>query len=667
MDKTILNKIYKGVLAKVIGVRYGSPVEMWTSEEIKSKYEGVDGYLCEYNDYAADDDLNGPIFFFKALKDYDPFKTSSLDIAKVWMNYISNGHGFFWWGGYGISEEHTAYLNIKNGIMPPVSGSSCQNSKTLANQIGGQIFSDFWGLVSPLNPSRAKELAKAQSEVSHDEEAIYGGIYVAVLISLAFDNSKTVKEIILDGLNYIPNDSTYKKTVEDIVSVYDSGMSESDCFTYIKANYWKDKYGGNCHIIPNIAIMIYSMLYGEGDFIKSLKICNYSGFDTDCNCGNIATILGVYTSLDNVDYDKWIKPINDIVICSSAFGYLNILNIPSIALDIYNTYLKLEEKKYEIRDLDKLNLDFRFDNSTSGLRFSDNTSFKNINNSIIFSIKNKEEKIYYKTYYGKNDFTDNRYDPVTSPKAYSGETIEIDYEKRDDREVFIYYKDYHTKKIYLSEEGVKEFKILSKSSIISEVGLIVRGGPSTLKINSFKVTGFANYEIDFSKETIEDYSLYHNEISGCSYFDGMWNLEDSNLRGRGLNDSYLITSKFMKNFTLEYNLSFVDKPYGGISFLMAGVRRNYTLVFDSFNQEIKLIKYNDFDEITLFKTSFKVETYKNYKTKVLVRNDSINIYINDERMINIVDKNRIEKGAIGVYTNNGSVIQVKNIKIMEVE
>lgn len=39
-----------------------------------------------------------------------------------------------------------------------------------------------------------------------------------------------------------------------------------DCFAYIHANYGYDKYPGNCHIIPNIAVMILALLYGNGDF-----------------------------------------------------------------------------------------------------------------------------------------------------------------------------------------------------------------------------------------------------------------------------------------------------------------------------------------------------------------------------------------------------------------
>ena len=84
-----------------------------------------------------------------------------------------------------------------------------------------------------------------------------------------------------------------------------------DCFQYIFENFGYDKYPGNCHIIPNIAVMILSLLYGEGDFSDTLSICNMCGWDTDCNVGNVATIMGVRNGLEGIEYEKWRKPIND--------------------------------------------------------------------------------------------------------------------------------------------------------------------------------------------------------------------------------------------------------------------------------------------------------------------------------------------------------------------
>ena len=98
------------------------------------------------------------------------------DVANALLNYAPYEHGFFWWGGYGTSTEHTAYLNLRSGIPAPRSGSIAQNGSTIAEQIGGQIFIDTWGLVAPGNPALAAKLAGKAASVTHDGNALYGGI-----------------------------------------------------------------------------------------------------------------------------------------------------------------------------------------------------------------------------------------------------------------------------------------------------------------------------------------------------------------------------------------------------------------------------------------------------------------------------------------------------------
>ena len=54
MKKEYIEKIYAGWLAKVIGVRYGAPVESWTYEKIKKFYGTLDDYPQDYKLFAAD-------------------------------------------------------------------------------------------------------------------------------------------------------------------------------------------------------------------------------------------------------------------------------------------------------------------------------------------------------------------------------------------------------------------------------------------------------------------------------------------------------------------------------------------------------------------------------------------------------------------------------------
>jgi len=148
--KELLEKTYAGFLGMNIGIRLGAPVEpsIWTSDRIKEVYGNITEYVKDYKNFAADDDVNGPVFFLRALDDGALLKgeLTSQDVAQTWLNYSREGIGMFWWGGYGISTEHTAYLNLKNGINPPESGSIKTNGLIRAEQIGGQILLILGGL-----------------------------------------------------------------------------------------------------------------------------------------------------------------------------------------------------------------------------------------------------------------------------------------------------------------------------------------------------------------------------------------------------------------------------------------------------------------------------------------------------------------------------------------
>lgn len=209
MTQPILEKIYAGFLGMNIGIRLGAPVEptVWTYERIQHYYGEITDYVKSFKNFAADDDANGPVYFLRALMDrVGSGRMTANDVAEAWLNYAREGVGMFWWGGYGVSTEHTAYLNLKNGMSAPESGSAKINGTTIAEQIGGQIFIDTWGLVFPGRPQKAAVYATTAASVSHDRNGLYGAAFIAGCIAAAFETSD-VDRLIEIGLSLIPEES----------------------------------------------------------------------------------------------------------------------------------------------------------------------------------------------------------------------------------------------------------------------------------------------------------------------------------------------------------------------------------------------------------------------------------------------------------------------------
>src|SRR5262245_16514188 len=185
-----VERVYAGVLGKLIGVYLGRPFEGWTYERIMAELGEIHGYVHERLGaplVVTDDDISGTFTFLRALPDHgnDPALTPA-QIGETWLNYIIERRSILWWGGMGNSTEHTAFLRLKHGIPAPESGSIGRNGRVVAEQIGAQIFIDGWAMVAPGDPERAADLARRAASVSHDGEAIYGAQALAAMEALAF-------------------------------------------------------------------------------------------------------------------------------------------------------------------------------------------------------------------------------------------------------------------------------------------------------------------------------------------------------------------------------------------------------------------------------------------------------------------------------------------------
>ena len=150
LDKVFEEKVYAGVLGKIIGVYLGRPFEGWTYERIMKDLGPVNYYVNEQLGVpllVTDDDITGTFAFVRALSDYNhDANITSKQIGQTWLNNIIENETILWWGGVGNSTEHTAYQNLKDGIDAPDSGSTKLNGQVIAEQIGSQIFIDGWAM-----------------------------------------------------------------------------------------------------------------------------------------------------------------------------------------------------------------------------------------------------------------------------------------------------------------------------------------------------------------------------------------------------------------------------------------------------------------------------------------------------------------------------------------
>ena len=103
-----------------------------------------------------------------------------------------------------------------------------------------------------------------------------------------------------------------------VLHAYQDGVSQKDCFAMIHSKYDEYTAHGWCHTISNAMIVAAALLYGAGDFGKSICMAVETGFDTDCNGATVGSILGMANGIESISED-WKKPIHD-TIHTSIFG-----------------------------------------------------------------------------------------------------------------------------------------------------------------------------------------------------------------------------------------------------------------------------------------------------------------------------------------------------------
>jgi len=111
-----LERVYAGVLGKLIGVYAGRPFEGWSHQRVMAELGHVRYYMNDHFDdplVVTGDDLSGTFLCPRALLEHGVKEDiSPKEIGAAWLNNIIEHRSILWWAGRGVSTEHTAFLNL---------------------------------------------------------------------------------------------------------------------------------------------------------------------------------------------------------------------------------------------------------------------------------------------------------------------------------------------------------------------------------------------------------------------------------------------------------------------------------------------------------------------------------------------------------------------------
>lgn len=482
----------------------------------------------------------------------------------------------------------------------------------------------------------------------------------------------------------------YNMSVEDKVLDY---------VIWIFENFGYDKYPGTCHIIPNAAVMILSMLYDHEDFSDTINICNMCGWDTDCNVGNVGTIMGVFAGIDGIDYDKWVKPINDFLACSNVLPSLNAVDIPFGASYFAKMAYVLagEEIPENWNTILNERMDschFEYPTSTHAIRSyspgdcyirnTDEQAYTGKRSLKLTAVTSSgEESFFYKqTYYSSEDFDDSRYDPFFAPLVYPGQTVHLSVMPLPGEEMAttaqIYAKNGVTGEVIRGEKvkGDGEWHALSleipggQTGHLSEVGVILCGvakgfamGDVAAYIDDLYFDGKPDYRLDFGRMKLDSWHVTHQEVpqfaklKGHSYLDGQY------LSLSCADFAEMYTGHHLWN---NYRVTAVLKPVTStehfVNIRVQGAMRSYAAGFSKNNKLV--LRKNYYGYITLCETDFEWKVDEEYKISLTADGSTISVSVNDKEYLKFTDSDLpLLTGCAGISVEKGSHCLYRDIAI----
>ena len=303
--KIVKDKIYACWLGKNIGGTMGTPYEG------RTEMQDIQGFKTEPGVVLPNDDLDLQLVWLKAIENEGPQRLNEQILGEYWVSFIPPH-----WNEYGICKN-----NMSIGLIPPLAG-NYENPWKHSN--GAWIRTEVWACMAPGCPDIAMKYSRMDACVDHgDGEGTYAAMFVAAIEAAAFVIHDLRKLIDL-GLSKIPADCHMARTIKVLLDCKDNGIDWKEARQII-VDDCKDL--GWFQAPANVAFAMLGLLYGEGDFKKSMIYAIDCGDDTDCTGATLGSIFGILNGTAGIPKD-WSAYLGDNIV-SVAIDRGTLCGVPT--------------------------------------------------------------------------------------------------------------------------------------------------------------------------------------------------------------------------------------------------------------------------------------------------------------------------------------------------
>ena len=285
-------------------------------EQLSRRTNDVSFYVQENinGNPPPNDDLDLQLVWLYAAEKYGA-RVNSHHLAECWSSFITPD-----WAEYGAAKR-----NLAAGMLPPLSGSV---GNIYRDSNGAWIRTEIWACLAPAHPDVAVRYAIEDAIVDHAEEGVYATAFCAALESAAFVQADVV-DLLDIATTYLPEGSRCLDAVNIAKAAYKEGVDWQTCRKRILAKHTasfgvghtklgviKDEFVGlerpGNDAPAHVGFVALSLLYGEGDFEKTVCIATNCGEDTDCTAGTVGAVFGIIHG-DKAMPEKWMQPLGGVI------------------------------------------------------------------------------------------------------------------------------------------------------------------------------------------------------------------------------------------------------------------------------------------------------------------------------------------------------------------
>jgi hypothetical protein len=294
---TFEDKVRGGWAGQMVGVSFGAPTEFHSNGKI------IEGDLPEWApdhvSNAIDQDDLYVEMTFAAVMDRVGLQATTEQFGEA----LKTSKYELWHANAGARR----LLNL--GIPAPLSGDPRYNPH--ANDIDFQIEADFIGLMTPGLPRAARDFSLRVGRVMNSGDGLYGGIFITSMYAAAFFDSDP-RRVVEAGLAALPPKSSYAAVIRDVLAWHTAHPDDwKSAWLMLEQKWDKDDACPDGSLQPfnidaklNGAYVALGLLYGGGDFSKTLEVATRAGQDSDCNPSSAGGILGVMLGYAKLP-DQW--------------------------------------------------------------------------------------------------------------------------------------------------------------------------------------------------------------------------------------------------------------------------------------------------------------------------------------------------------------------------